>query len=326
MENPHSFLAKLVNGAIAGVVGVACTFPLDLCKTRLQDQSNLGAQKHYKNLADCLWKVARAEGVQGLYKGMGVNLLLINPEKALKLAVNDQLRQMYGGRRHTLPLSKEMIAGGAAGFCQVIVTTPMEMLKIQLQMAGSQTTTAPRIANTATAVAAASSNLRTFGTKSGTAPQSAMRIAQDLMRSKGISGLYKGLGATLLRDVPFSCIYFPLFAYLRLEFQGDGTHSKAPGPLHSLMAGCTAAIIGSAAVTPLDVIKTRLQVIRTGGEAAYNGLWDCARKTYANEGISAFYKGVVPRMIVIAPLFGIAQMVYFLGVAEKIVGLDVGEI
>lgn len=85
-------------------------------------------------------------------------------------------------------------------------------------------------------------------------------------------------------------------------------------------------MIGSAAVTPLDVIKTRLQVIRTGGEATYNGLWDCARKTYANEGISAFYKGVVPRMIVIAPLFGIAQMVYFLGVAEKIVGLDVGEI
>ena len=53
--------------------------------------------------------------------------------------------------------------------------------------------------NAATAVAAASSNLRTFGTKSGTAPTSAMKIAHDLMRSKGISGIYKGLGATLAR-------------------------------------------------------------------------------------------------------------------------------
>lgn len=31
--------------------------------------------------------------------GMGVNLLLINPEKAIKLAVNDQVRQLYGGKR-----------------------------------------------------------------------------------------------------------------------------------------------------------------------------------------------------------------------------------
>ena len=57
------------------------------------------------------------------------------------------------------------------------------------------------MANTVSAVAAASSNLRTFGTKSGTSPKSAARIAQDLMRSKGISGLYKGLGATLLRYI-----------------------------------------------------------------------------------------------------------------------------
>jgi len=86
------------------------------------------------------------------------------------------------------------------------------------------------------------------------------------------------------------------------------------------------AMVGSAAVTPMDVVKTRLQVIRSGGEAAYNGLLDCARKTYVNEGIRAFYKGTVPRMIVIAPLFGIAQTVYFLGVAERLLGLEVGGI
>lgn len=45
-----SFSAKLLNGAIAGVVGVSCVFPLDLAKTRLQDQRNLGTQKQYKHL------------------------------------------------------------------------------------------------------------------------------------------------------------------------------------------------------------------------------------------------------------------------------------
>ena len=55
----------------------------------------------------------------------------------------------------------------------------------------------------------------------------------------------------------------------------------------------------------------------------YTGFVDCVHKTYTNEGLRAFYKGAVPRMIVIAPLFGIAQTVYFLGVAERIMGLEV---
>ena len=83
-------------------------------------------------------------------------------------------------------------------------------------------------------------------------------------------------------------------------------------------------MIGSLAVTPMDVVKTRLQVLRNAqGEAAYSGIVDCVQKTYTNEGIMAFYKGAVPRMIVIAPLFGIAQMVYFLGVAEWMIGWEV---
>jgi solute carrier family 25 (mitochondrial glutamate transporter), member 18/22 len=44
------------------------------------------------------------------------------------------------------------------------------------------------------------------------------------------------------------------------------------------------------------------------------------RKTFKHEGITAFFKGGLCRMIVIAPLFGIAQTVYFLGVAERLLG------
>lgn len=82
-------------------------------------------------------------------------------------------------------------------------------------------------------------------------------------------------------------------------------------------------LTASLAVNPFDVIKTRLQLLnRPQGEPSYNGIIDCARKIYQNEGFLAFYKGAVPRMIVIAPLFGIAQTVYFVGVAESIMGVD----
>ena len=56
----------------------------------------------------------------------------------------------------------------------------------------------------------------TKGTTEGGAviATSATAIALKLLRTKGIVGLYKGTGATMLRDVTFSVIYFPLFAHL----------------------------------------------------------------------------------------------------------------
>lgn len=50
-------------------------------------------------------------------------------------------------------------------------------------------------------------------------------------------------------------------------------------------------------------------------------IYFCFSKTLKNEGPTAFFKGGACRMIVIAPLFGIAQTVYYLGVAEQLMGL-----
>lgn len=73
------------------------------------------------------------------------------------------------------------------------------------------------------------------------------------------------------------------------------------------------------AVNPVDVIKTRLQSLTRGNtEDTYAGVTDCIRKIMRNEGPSAFLKGAYCRALVIAPLFGIAQVVYFLGVGEFI--------
>ena len=58
------------------------------------------------------------------------------------------------------------------------------------------------------------------------------------------------------------------------------------------------------------------------GEETYKGIPDAFKKILVNEGPSAFLKGALCRMIVIAPLFGIAQMVYYFGIAEALMGID----
>ena len=296
-------LPKIINGGIAGIIGVSVVFPLDLVKTRLQNQIvGPNGERMYKSMFDCFRKTYKAEGYFGMYKGSGVNILLITPEKAIKLTANDTFRHYLSpGPGQKLPLEREMLAGGLAGACQIIVTTPMELLKIQMQDAG-------RIAMAA---------------KEGgqSVPKvSAISLTKDLLRKKGVVGLYQGTSATALRDVTFSVIYFPLFA--RLNDIGPKRKDGSSVFWWSFLSGCAAGSTAALSVNPFDVVKTRLQVIKKApGEPTYNGVLDCIGQTLKNEGVTAFFKGGACRMIVIAPLFGIAQTVYYLGVAEWLLRL-----
>jgi len=200
-----------------------------------------------------------------------------------------------------------MAAGGCAGLFQIAVTTPMELLKIQMQDAG-------RVA----------AQLKAAGQSTAHLPKiSALSLTKKLLEEKGIFGLYKGLGATALRDVSFSIVYFPLFANLNKMGPRRSPDSTEAVFWWSFVAGMTAGSVSAAAVNPFDVVKTRLQVLEKGaGEETYKGIPDAFKKILVNEGPSAFLKGALCRMIVIAPLFGIAQMVYFFGIAEFLLGRE----
>ncbi|CAG0916261.1 unnamed protein product [Notodromas monacha] len=299
LQPQFSLLPKILNGGIAGIIGVSCVFPLDLVKTRLQNQQvGPKGEKMYNSIADCFKKTAKAEGFSGMYRGCAVNVLFITPEKAIKLTANDFFRHQLRTKDGRLPLFREMMAGGGAGLCQIVVTTPMELLKIQLQDAGRSTK------------------------GQGAVRASALQIATSLVKSKGISGLYKGTLATALRDVSFSIVYFPLFANLNaLGPRKQGSNEAVFWC--SFLSGCLSGCISSILVTPFDVVKTRLQLLRKGiGETSYTGVPDAFRRIWQNEGPRAFFKGGASRALVIAPLFGIAQVVYFLGVAEYCLGLE----
>ena len=58
------------------------------------------------------------------------------PEKAIKLTVNDFVRDKFKQNTGSLPFYGEVLAGGMAGMCQVIFTNPMEIVKIRMQVAG----------------------------------------------------------------------------------------------------------------------------------------------------------------------------------------------
>uniref|UniRef100_A0A8C3SCF3 Solute carrier family 25 member 13 n=1 Tax=Chelydra serpentina TaxID=8475 RepID=A0A8C3SCF3_CHESE len=266
-------------GSIAGAVGATAVYPIDLVKTRMQNQRSTGSfvgELMYKNSFDCFKKVLRYEGFFGLYRGLLPQLLGVAPEKAIKLTVNDFVRDKFMNKDRSVPLAAEILAGGCAGGSQVIFTNPLEIVKIRLQVAG-EITTGPRV--------------------------SALTVLRDL----GFFGLYKGAKACFLRDIPFSAIYFPCYAHLKTAFANEDGQVSA-GSL--LMAGSIAGMPAASLVTPADVIKTRLQVAARAGQTTYSGVIDCFGKILREEGPKALWKGAGARVFRSSPQFGVTLVTY----------------
>lgn len=111
----------------------------------------------------------------------------------------------------------------------------------------------------------------------------------------------------MYRDIPFSMMYFASYGYMKQKISDETGYAP---PLQVLGISTLAGILSSALATPADVIKTRLQVTPSKGIEPYKGIRDCFVRTVKNEGFGALFKGVVPRVLVVSPLFGIALAVY----------------
>ncbi|XP_011642139.1 calcium-binding mitochondrial carrier protein Aralar1 isoform X6 [Pogonomyrmex barbatus] len=269
---------RFVLGSIGGAVGATTVYPIDLVKTRMQNQraGSFIGELMYRNSFDCFKKVIRHEGFFGLYRGLMPQLMGVAPEKAIKLTVNDFVRDKFMDKNGNLPLYGEIISGGCAGASQVIFTNPLEIVKIRLQVAGEI---------------------------AGGSKVKAWTVVKEL----GLFGLYKGARACFLRDIPFSAIYFPMYANTKVRLADEGGYNT---PLSLLASGAIAGVPAAALVTPADVIKTRLQVIAREGQTTYTGLLDCARKIYKEEGARAFWKGATARVFRSSPQFGVTLFTY----------------
>uniref|UniRef100_A0A4W5PTP9 Solute carrier family 25 member 12 n=1 Tax=Hucho hucho TaxID=62062 RepID=A0A4W5PTP9_9TELE len=230
-------------GSIAGATGATAVYPIDLVKTRMQNQRSTGSfvgELMYKNSFDCAKKVLRYEGFFGFYRGTDGHCAFL--VALLLYLFSDYLLSLFS----------------------------------LLQVAG-EITTGPRIG--------------------------ALSVIRDL----GLFGLYKGAKACLLRDIPFSAIFFPVYAHAKAQFADE---QGRLGPLQLLASGAIGGIPAASLVTPADVIKTRLQVAARAGHTTYTGVMDCFRKIMQEEGFGALWKGAGARMCRSSPQFGVTLVTY----------------
>jgi len=130
-----------------------------------------------------------------------------------------------------------------------------------------------------------------------------------ILRELGFRGLYKGAAACLLRDIPFSAIYFPCYAKCKVLLSDPKT-GHPPSGWNLLLAGALAGVPAASLVTPADVIKTRLQVEARAGQQTYKNIPHCAEVVYRTEGFRAFWKGAGMRVFRSSPQFGVTLVCY----------------
>uniref|UniRef100_A0A667WP29 Calcium-binding mitochondrial carrier protein SCaMC-1-like n=1 Tax=Myripristis murdjan TaxID=586833 RepID=A0A667WP29_9TELE len=162
---------------------------------------------------------------------------------------------------------KQLVAGAMAGAVSRTGTAPLDRMKVFMQVHSSK-----------------SNRISLIGG------------FKQMIREGGPASLWRGNGINVLKIAPETAIKFMAYE------QGTKiqTHNR-------FMAGSLAGATAQTAIYPMEVLKTRLTLRKTG---QYSGMFDCAKKILKKEGVRAFYKGYIPNLLGIIPYAGIDLAVY----------------
>ena len=172
-----------------------------------------------------------------------------------------------------------LVAGVLARSAIASIASPLELIRTNLQ----STPLSPENPHTMSSVL---SSIRT------------------LIRTNGFRVMWRGLGPTLWRDVPFSGFYWASYEKWKRAFAKRGHEGAWIAFISGAISGTSAALITS----PFDVLKTRRQALIMSSSSTYKGSPSTFRlllRIFRTEGPSAFFAGIIPRIAKIAPACGI---------------------
>nr|ASF90238.1 hypothetical protein SPAR06868 [Bartheletia paradoxa] len=245
-----------------------------------------------------------AGGFSGVYKGLGSVVIGSAPGAAAFFTTYESLKTHLPSVLSTstpAPILHMLSAsGGELSAC--LIRVPTEVIKSRQQTSA-------------------------YGSAKGA---NALRaVVGNVWRTDGAKGFYRGFGSTIAREIPFTCIQFPLYERFKLLLASP---SQLDRPLTAYEAGACGSVAGGIAAgltTPLDVVKTRIMLeLRTppttsgspsanAGSRLPSGTFRVLLHLFNTEGPKALFSGIVPRVLWIS-----AGGAVFLGVYEKVVGTE----
>ncbi|GJE91701.1 S-adenosylmethionine transporter [Phanerochaete sordida] len=224
----------------------------------------------------------QAGGFNGIYKGIGSVVVGSAPGAALFFCTYDTLKRNTPLPQHMAPVT-HMLAASAGEIAACLVRVPTEVIKTRMQTASY-----------------------------GAQAQSSLSAAQLVLAREGLAGFYRGFGITVMREIPFTSVQFPLYELFKAQLAKR--FGRKPHAHEAAVCGSISGGIAAAATTPLDVIKTRVMLDMRDSKDKAPSLLTRFTQIYQKEGAKALFAGVVPRTMWIS-----AGGAVFLGVYEWVI-------
>lgn len=266
--------------------------PLDTIKVRMQLSRRArqpGAPK--RGFIKTGAEIVRRETPLGLYKGLGAVLTGIVPKMAIRFTSFEAYKQMLANPgTGAISGSSTFLAGLAAGVTEAVaVVTPMEVIKIRLQAqhhSMADPLDVPKYRNAAHAL-------------------------YTVVKEEGAGALYRGVSLTALRQGSNQAVNFTAYTYFKEALLRRQPDNAALPSWQTTLIGLVSGAMGPLSNAPIDTIKTRLQKTPAEpGVSALKRITLIAGDMFKQEGFHAFYKGITPRVMRVAPGQAVTFTVY----------------
>lgn len=274
----HENLVRFALSGLSCMCAATVTNPVDVIKTRMQLDNELGSQhesrnifhnRYYRGLVRGAARIAHEEGIRGLYKGIAPSLMREASYSTLRLGLYEPLKEWFGATdpAHT-PLWKKVCSGAIAGAIGSAIACPTDVVKIRL-------------------MALPSGNKWEY--------RHTLHAFQAIVANEGIRGLWTGVNATVKRSALVSAIAVSSYDHAKHKILNAGLLQE--GPVLHIMASSIAGFVTNCVSSPIDMVRTRYMNQKKDCNKKpllYRGTIDCIAKTVHKEGLFGLYKGFIP--------------------------------
>ncbi|KAG4145781.1 hypothetical protein ERO13_D05G115400v2 [Gossypium hirsutum] len=169
-----------VAGAAAGIVSTLACHPLEVLKDRLTVSPDI-----YPSLSIAISKIYKDGGVGAFYAGLSPTLVGMLPYSTCYYFMYEKLKKSYcqSKKKKSLNRPEMLVVGALAGFTASTISFPLEVARKRLMVGALQ----------------------------GKCPPNMVAALAEVIRDEGLTGLYRGWGASCLKVMPASGITWTFY-------------------------------------------------------------------------------------------------------------------